>query len=58
MNTRYRLMLLALSGLLLVSCVVSLGGFVTPPVVAEAVRRKVPVLLPFFAVAFVTHGGV
>ena len=28
-----------------VSCVVSLGGFVTPPVVAEAVRRKVPVLL-------------
>lgn len=28
-----------------VSCVVSLGGFVTPPVVAEAVRRRVPVLL-------------
>ena len=28
-----------------VACVVSLGGFVTPPVVAEAVRRKVPVLL-------------
>ena len=28
-----------------VTCVVSLGGFVTPPVVAEAVRRRVPVLL-------------
>lgn len=28
-----------------VSCVVSLGGFVTPPVVAEAVRRGVQVLL-------------
>lgn len=28
-----------------VSCVVSLGGFVTPPVVAEAARRRVPVLL-------------
>ena len=28
-----------------VTCVVSLGGFVTPPVVGEAVRRRVPVLL-------------
>jgi UDP-N-acetylglucosamine--N-acetylmuramyl-(pentapeptide) pyrophosphoryl-undecaprenol N-acetylglucosamine transferase len=28
-----------------VSCVVSLGGFVTPPVVAEARRRGIPVLL-------------
>lgn len=28
-----------------VSWVVSLGGFVTPPVVSEAVRRQVPVLL-------------
>jgi iron complex transport system permease protein len=38
MNTRYRLMLLALSGLLLVSCVLSLG-FGSAPVPVEVVAR-------------------
>ncbi|WP_282362445.1 FecCD family ABC transporter permease [Pseudomonas sp. PS01300] len=48
MNTRYRLMLLALSGLLLVSCVLSLG-FGSAPVPVEVVARVL--LLKVFGIA-------